>query len=323
MEFNIYQNFDLIFLTFASIGMLYYGADLLLSGSLDFASKLKISEMLISITLIAWITSLPEFLVLFKAINHPEGSTVAYSTILGSNFANLGLVLGLSIFIKFKDRFDFNFGIFKNIVFICILSTLIFLLYGLNFFENIILKKILSVGMVLGIILYIIISNKKTNDYLKKEQSTKTWITLKILAGGLLLAVGSNLLANLGLKLQNLGFSPSFVGSIYFALASSSPEIFTSLFAIFKYKKHDVVIGNVLGSNLANIFIFGILGLIFSLDNINLNPKIPSLLLALEMGIFLIFWAYYIYNNKKDTISINSLIGLLLFSVYYVFYRII
>ncbi|NSW88173.1 hypothetical protein CL651_000245 [bacterium] len=323
MEFNIYQNFDLILLTVASIAMLYYGADLLLSGSLDFAAKLKISEMLISVTLIAWITSLPEFLVLFEAINHPEGSTVAYSTILGSNFANLGLVLGLSILIKFKDKFDFNFSIFKNIVFISLLSTLIFLLYGLNILQDIVLKKILSIGMVLGIILYILISNKKTDNFLKKERSTKTKITLKIIAGGLLLGVGSNLLANLGLKLQNLGFSPSFVGSIYFALASSSPEIFTSLFAIFKYKKHDLVIGNVLGSNLANIFIFGILGLIFSIGNINLNPLIPGLLVVLEIGIFLIFYAYYISNNKKDTISINSLIGLLLFSVYYVFYRFI
>ena len=156
MEFNIYQNVDLILLTIASIIMLYYGADLLLSGSLDFAAKIKISEMLISVTLIAWITSLPEFLVLFKAINHPEGSTVAYSTIVGSNFANLGLVLGLSILIKFKDKFDFNFGTFKNIIFICTISTLIFLLYGLNIFQSLILKKILSIGMILGIILYII-----------------------------------------------------------------------------------------------------------------------------------------------------------------------
>ncbi len=314
----------LVFLTIVSIAMLYYGADFLLSGALSAASKLKISEMLVSVTLIAWVTSLPEFLVLIQAINYENGPTIAYSTILGSNFANLGLVLGFSIFIKFKSKFDFNFFSIKNLIPICFLSTTSFFIYGLNIFKKPIFNNTLSLIMIFAIFWYIFIANKNANKFIEQNKdSQQKYPTLYILVGGVLLGIGSTMLARIGLELQNIGFSSAFIGSIYFALASSSPEIFTSLFAIFKYKKHDVVIGNVLGSNLANIFIFGILGIFFGIQTINLNYFSPSLLLILELIIFLIFYVYYVYNRKENIILVHSVVGLLLFSVYYLFYRLI
>ena len=98
----------IILTTIASICMLYYGASFLISGALSAASKFKISDTVVSITLIAGATSLPELFILFQAIHNPGGSTLAYGTILGSNFANIGLVLGISILISFKDKFSFN-----------------------------------------------------------------------------------------------------------------------------------------------------------------------------------------------------------------------
>ena len=178
--------------------------------------------------------------------------------------------------------------------------------------------------MIFAIFWYIFIANKNANKFIEQNKdSQQKYPTLYILVGGVLLGIGSTMLARIGLELQNIGFSSAFIGSIYFALASSSPEIFTSLFAIFKYKKHDVVIGNVLGSNLANIFIFGILGIFFGIQTINLNYFSPSLLLILELIIFLIFYVYYVYNRKENIILVHSVVGLLLFSVYYLFYRLI
>ena len=313
----------LFLFTIASLMMLYFGADFLISGALSTAARLKISEMVVSITLIAWATSVPELFVLSKAISIPNGSTIAYGTIIGSNFANLCLVLGLSIFIKFKLKFSFNFFAFKNFISISIFSTLIFCLYGLNHFNDLVIKKLLSVLMIVAIILYILRSNKETSNYLKQERKvfSKKRATIYVFIGVCLLYAGSEFLVMVGKELQNLGFAPSIIGSIYFALASSSPEIFTSLLAIFKYKKHDVVIGNVLGSNLANICIFGIVALIFGTESINLESKALYLLASAEIAIFGIFIIYYLKNNKEKIIHVHSIVGFLLFSVYYLFYK--
>ena len=245
----------LFLLTVASIVMLYFGADFLISGALSTAARLKISEMVVSITLIAWATSLPELFVLSKAISIPNGSTIAYGTIIGSNFSNLCLVLGLSIFIKFKLKFSFNFFAFKNFIPISIFSTLVFCLYGLNHFDDLVIKKLLSVLMIVAIILYVLRSNKETDNYLEQERKvfSKKRASIYVFIGVCLLFAGSEFPVMVGMKLQDLGFAPSIIGSIYFALASSSPEIFTSLLAMVKYKKHDVVIGNVLGLSLIHI----------------------------------------------------------------------
>ena len=325
MDLITQETIFLFLYTVASIGMLYFGADFLISGALSTAARLKISEMVVSITLIAWATSLPELFVLSKAISLPNGSTIAYGTIIGSNFANLCLVLGLSILIKFKQRSSFNFFAFKNFIPISIFSTLIFCIYGLNLFDSLVVKKLLSVLMIIAvIILYVFKANKETNTYLKQE--TKAFsirrTLLYVIIGSLLLALGSEFLVKTGLMLQNdFGVPASFIGSIYFALASSSPEIFTSLLAIFKYKKHDVVIGNVLGSNLANICIFGVIALIFGTEKIILGVNPSILLISLELAIFGIFIVYYFKNNKEKTIRVHSIVGFLLFCVYYLFYK--
>jgi len=313
----------LFLFTVASIGMLYFGADFLISGALSTAARLKISEMVVSITLIAWATSLPELFVLSKVISRPNGSTIAYGTIIGSNFANLCLVLGLSILIKFKQRFSFNFFAFKNFIPISIFSTLIFCIYGLNRFDDLVVKKLLSVLMIVAIILYLFRSNKETNNYLEQERKvfSKKRASIYVFIGVCLLFAGSEFLVMVGMKLQDLGVAPSFIGSIYFALASSSPEIFTSLLAIFKYKKHDVVIGNVLGSNLANICIFGIVALIFNTESIMLGSKALYLLASSEIAIFGIFIIYYLKSNKEKVIHVHSIVGFLLFCVYYLFYK--
>jgi len=324
MDLITQQTIFLFLYTVASIGMLYFGADFLISGALSTAARLKISEMVVSITLIAWATSLPELFVLYKAISVHEGSTIAYGTIIGSNFANLCLVLGLSILIKFKQRFSFNFFAFKNFIPISIFSTLIFCIYGLNVNDNMAIKKLLSVFMIIAIILYVFKANKETNSYLKQERKAfsirRTF--LYVIIGILLLTLGSEFLVKTGLMLRDhFGVPASFIGSIYFALASSSPEIFTSLLAIFKYKKNDVVIGNVLGSNLANICIFGIIALIFGTKTILLGYKPSVLLISLELAIFGIFIVYYFKNNKEKTIYVHSIVGFLLFCVYSLFYK--
>ena len=177
--------------------------------------------------------------------------------------------------------------------------------------------------MIVAIILYILRSNKKTDNYLEQERKvfSKKRASIYIFTGVCLLFTGSEFLVMVGMELQDLGFAPSIIGSIYFALASSSPEIFTSLLAIFKYKKHDLVIGNVLGSNLANICIFGIVALIFGTESINLESKALYLLASTEIAIFRIFIIYYLKKKKKKIIHVHSIVGFLLFSVYYLFYK--
>lgn len=323
---HLFAETGLIFLkTILAIAFLYKGADLLIDSALKTASKLNISEILISVTLIAWATSLPEFFVLVEAIKEENGSTFAYGTILGSNFANICLVLGLSLFLKFGARFSFDFNQLKSNYSITLASALIFAIYGLNIIDNAVIKKMLSVLMISGMTIYVFKLSKETpiviSENADKNLVSNFELCWKIALSVILLIIGSNVLVDNGLELQKIGFSSSLIGSFYFALSTSSPEIFSSIVAIFKYKKNDIVIGNILGSNLANISIFGFVTLFYTTESVNFSFESPILLLALELSLFLVFMGYYLRNKKIPTLKIHSFIGYLLFFVYYLFYK--
>ena len=118
-----------------------------------------------------------------------------------------------------------------------------------------------------------------------------------------------------------LGWSPIQTGGIFFALCTSAPEIITSLVAILKFKKSELVLGNVIGSNIANILAFGLISFFWSLDISPIKNVVITgvLLIVAEITTFVLCF-YYLKNNQ---VKIPYWNGLSLIVIYYVFVRII
>ena len=124
-------------------------------------------------------------------------------------------------------------------------------------------------------------------------------------------------------KLEEIHKDKSDWASVIYLTPDAPSESGTTIYRKKKYGEYesDVVVGNVIGSNLANIFIFGLITLIFSSELINIPLESLALLSGLEISLFCIFFIYFISNKKEKIIHLHSVVGFLLISVYYLFYK--
>jgi cation:H+ antiporter len=243
-----------------SIVGLYYGADFLIRGAVDIANYFKISKMVIALTLVAAGTSMPEFFVtLLGAIKGKPD--IAVGNIVGSNIANITLVLAIACLIfpftvKRRTRqLDFPIVIALSALFFWFMQDgLIARHEGLILF-----------ALFLAYIFFFLLYAKKKPDAISLsevlEHEGKVEYTSKFLlisSGFVLLGVALLYGASEGLIYsavefaRMLGLSESVIGFTMVAIGTSIPEIFTSAIAAFKHEE-DISFGNVLGSNFLNI----------------------------------------------------------------------
>ena len=230
---------------------LYYGAEFLIKGSKNIATKFNISPVIIGITLVALGTSLPELIVSIMA-NLTGEPGIAIGNVIGSNVANIGLVLGTtaifhSIYFPFeKIRYD---------MYILILVTFLPLGFifigGLVFWQGIVLLLVLIIYCA-----YLIISNqldKKENNI--SVDTNNFLFIIQVIPGIIGLAVGATLFVEgaKGIALD-LGVSSIAIGMSIVALGTSLPELAASLSAA-KHGETGMIIGNIIGSNMMNILL--------------------------------------------------------------------
>ncbi|MEK9147459.1 MAG: calcium/sodium antiporter [Patescibacteria group bacterium] len=249
--------------------LLIKGADLLVNGSVSIAKKLKISSIVIGLTIVAFGTSAPEFIVnIFASIQ--GNSEIAIGNILGSNIANILLILGISAII-YPITANKN-TILKEIP----LSLLAIVVLGIMANDKIIDGgNFSSITRVDGIILlsffiiflyYIFGITKSTDDIVEKNQIKifgypKT--VLFIVLGLVCLFIGGKWIVDGAVKIAEFfDISQSLIGLTIVAVGTSLPELATSAVAAYK-KQSDIAIGNIVGSNIFNIFwILGVSSLI-------------------------------------------------------------
>lgn len=261
------------FLLFLGLAILLYGGKILVDGATGIALKLGMSSGLIGITIVAFGTSAPELLVSVNAALKGN-SDISIGNVVGSNIANIGLVLGISgifypILIKRSVlRFDYV---------ATLLVTLLF--YGLSFNGIISLWEgiILFSGFVL-LNWYLF----KSSTYGGMDESSveeiegaknHNWIiTITLLLGGIVgLYIGSELLVNNAILIsREFGVSERVIGITIIAIGTSLPELITSIIAALA-KKTDMAIGNILGSNLMNIL--SIIGITAIINPIDVSPE--------------------------------------------------
>jgi cation:H+ antiporter len=296
------------------------GADLLVGGAGALAKKLSVSDLVVGLTIVAFGTSLPEFAVnIFASI---KGSTdIAIGNILGSNIANILLILGISGMI-------YPLVVTKGTVWKEIpLSLLAAVLLGILANDILIdgaAKSVLSRidGLVLLsffiIFLYYSFSISKRVEgpaalFPEKKHSIRQ-ISYMIFTGLLALIFGGKFVVDGAVELATtLGISQSKIGLTIVALGTSLPELATSAVAAYK-KNPEIALGNVVGSNIFNVFfILGISSLIRPLgfgekSNLDIGVLVFSNILFFtfmftgkkhkldrwEAGLFLAIYAAYV-----------------------------
>ncbi len=229
--------------------LLYFGADYLILGSKSIASKFKIPPIVVGITLVAFGTSLPELIVSIIAILKGE-SGIVIGNVVGSNIANIGLVLGVTaiftpiVFSFKKISFDLYF-----LIVITFLPILFIYLGELVLWQGICFLLLLG-----GYCWHLLNGDHEFDENLSDENlSDGLTISLKIIFGIIGLGFGAHIfvLGAKGIAIA-LGVSSLVIGMSMVALGTSLPELAASL-AAAKHNEKDFVIGNIIGSNIMNI----------------------------------------------------------------------
>ena len=285
---------------------LYFGSELLIDNSINIANKFNLSKIFIGSTIVALGTSLPEIVVsIFANLN---GSTnIAIGNIVGSNIANISLVLG--IFLLFKNIYlGKTYKIRFHLLFLLLL-TVIFYFLLMNGFISLYYGSIL----IFLFIIYIIFSvNFFDDEEFKVDTVDSKFPVLKIIIGMILIYFGSSLFIDgaIGIALR-IGVSDLVIGMTVVALGTSAPELIVSINSILK-NEIDVSIGNIIGSNIANIvFAVGLSSILktmyFNYNDLVFYNNYMILLTSLLVISLLVF--------KK----MNKNFGLLFISIYFVF----
>ena len=258
--------YHILLLIFALV-LLYFGAELALNAAEKIGRRLGFSPMIIGMLIIGLGTSLPEFFVSHLALMKGD-SGMALGNILGSNVANTLLILGVASFlVPLKtDRSDIKQYVLHFILYFLLLFSLSFETF--NFLGSSIL-----LAYFLFFLFNLFIERKKNVEKLKQDDANlrnsiialdKEHIIsfLKLALGFYSLYFGGELLVDSGKQVcLSLGVSTYVISAIFVAFGTSFPELVTSIIACKKKKDTDIIIGNILGSNIFNVaFVLGSLG---------------------------------------------------------------
>jgi len=291
---------SLFFLIIGSAG-LYFGSEWLIDGAKDLAKKLKVSDLVIGLTIVSIGTSFPELVV--GLISAFQGYTeFVIGNVLGSNIANIGLAIGLPA-LFFKIDFDL-----KNSIAPFIYNLLACLMLYIFLQDNLISSKEAQ-GLILVFFIYIIASFLRPNitscdGELENENISPIYVSLlRIFTGSIMLYYGSVLFVDNGAipLVEQFGFSEKAIGMTIVAIGTSLPELFVTLMALSK-KEVGISLGNIIGSNIFNIlFVLATIALVTPIKTSNVNFE---LLLGVGFLLSLMFFIYLQKGLNKITASI-------------------
>lgn len=295
--------------------LLYYGADYLVKGAANIARILGIKPIVVGLTVVAFGTSMPEFLVGLQAAIIGEND-IAVGNIIGSNVANIALILGVSAVIS---PLVINFKSIKKELIFLLIGSLIFcgVIYNGT---NLIIGLIFILIMVVFIV-YLILhpGEAPIKEELPESDNSIPKNILFAILGGVGLVFGSRILIDSAVFFARIFKVPEIViGMTIVAIGTSLPELAASVVASVK-KESDISIGNIIGSNIFNMFF--VIGGVSLIKNINVNKLIYSF----EVPIMLLLTAllFPMIAKSNGLKRINGIIFLIIYVgfSFYLFYR--
>ena len=239
---------------FLGLSLLILGGEFLVRSSIALSFKLNISKMVIGMTVVSFATSAPELLVSLQAAL--DGSpAISINNVIGSNIANIGLVLGITAIIGpiivSKDFYKLNWPV---------MLLFSFLLYYFLSNDNVLSQTEGFILLVaLAIFLYILIKTAKKEDVSLEEvddtlaDTSYFKIVVWLIIGSVSLYFGSDLLVEGAKKIAtNMGVSEGVISITMIAIGTSVPELAASVIAAVRGEKA-ISLGNLIGSNIFNI----------------------------------------------------------------------
>ena len=281
---------------------LIVGANWLVDGATSIGIRAKLSPLIIGLTIVAFGTSLPELIInVFSCFKGSSG--LAIGNIVGSNIMNILLILGVAAVIfpidvdRISIRRDIPVGFFATaLLFVMANDFFMSSSHTINWIEGL--------GLLLCAVGYLyltMLKNEKPDTSVEAVQiPLPWWKTILFLVFGILgLYVGGELVSNNAQTIAKAwGMSDAMIGLTVVAMATSLPELITSVVAATK-KNAGIAIGNVMGSNILNIFVvLGVSGLITPLQ---FDPKMNLTLILLFVANLLMF--LFVFTGKGRKIS--------------------
>ena len=294
--------------------MVIKGADWLTDGASSIAHKFNISSLVIGLTVVAFGTSAPELVVSTVAASGGNSSAIAIGNVLGSNIFNILAIVGI---VALVYPIPVTRGNLHHDVPLCILASIVMFVMAMDVFvDSNYMGNIISRGegitllAFFGIFLTYTFSMARKTEETKGSESEKNvqkvkdypiWkSSLIFLVGLAVLIFGGDLFVDGASGIAtSLGIKESVVAVTIVALGTSFPELFTSVMAARKGNT-DMALGNVIGSNLFNIFfVLGVASVVHPLD----AGTMSKFDLFAMIGSAVLFWVFCLIGKQKLTIS--------------------
>ena len=293
-----------------------FGANYLVDGAVGIAKRFKVSDLVIGLTIVAFGTSAPELVINLFAAFDPTATDIALTNIIGSNQINTFIILGATALVfpikshKSSRKFDIPLSLAAPLL----LLLPAFFRHEVSRTDGILLLVIFSVFMFVTARKAISTRASHPEETESAGKLFKTGIYFLMVIGGLILLVaGGKLIVNSATAIaESLGISQSIIGLTIVALGTSLPELATSVVAAFK-KNCDIALGNVIGSNIFNVFL--VLGISATLRPLPVYQNMPVDLVMAALGSLLVL--IYVVTNKNH--EIKRWEGLLLLCIYCVY----
>ena len=288
-----------------SLAVLIWGADKFVDNSSNLAKRFGVNELTIGLTVVALGTSAPEIFVgISSVLNNSEN--IALGTVVGSNISNIALIFGVScIGISFIPK---KTPIIQLLPFLISASLLGYVFFDLN------VSKFDGFLLLITFVYFLyVINNNKNNQlgFVNESENQKTLLTLFFLTVGLIALIFGSRYAviyaeNIALYLN---ISELIIGLTIIAIGTSLPELAATISAISK-KKTDMVVGNVIGSNVLNItLVVPIIGFFSNtqLDQVLLSRDFLIMILATVIFILVVIF----YSSRNISLILIRAIGVL------------
>ncbi|MEE1099364.1 MAG: calcium/sodium antiporter [Alistipes sp.] len=308
-----------ILLIIIGLALILAGANYLTDGAAALAQRLKMPEFVIGLTIVAVGTSTPELVVsAMSAIN--GSSDIAIGNVVGSNLFNIFIILGICTLITplalsgSTIRRDIPIGVAASLILLAALSD-----------SYLGISEINKIGRLEGVIMLIIYfalmaytirlaRKEQSNEEQPKEKLMPLWLSLVMIVGGLGgLVYGGNLFVDNAILLaQRLGVSESVIAITLVAGGTSLPELASSIVSLVKGKA-DMALGNVVGSNIANILL--ILGSCATITPLTLGGITIVDILMVLLGSLLLFVSAFTFQRK----AIDRYEGVIFLIIYVVY----
>jgi len=305
-----------IFQLFAGLLYLYFGGEFLVSGASAIARRFSVSPLVIGLTLVSMGTSAPELAVSLNAAMSANASDISLANVVGSNIANIGLILGLSVIIM---PLAVQARLFRVDAPVMILATLAVIWVVVDRQVTRAEGTVLVIALVLYVsaTLWMSLQGTAKSRALAEQQvvelipepTERVWLQpVLVIADIVLLVLGGKWLVDGAVSIATaLGVTSRVISLTIVAVGTSLPELSTSVISAWR-GYGNMAIGNIIGSNIFNVF--GILGLTTIIQPLTIH-EFSWLDHSVMAGLSLLL-LFFLYTKK----SISRLEGIILCLVY-------